>query len=96
MATKVIFRKFRDGDVIALFPEIPADILGHNCQSYMHVGQHGAADPHLSGRTAPATPEEYADLMNELTRIGYDGLVVVRRMTRAMDERRRAAVAAHV
>lgn len=40
--TKVIFRKFRDGSVIALFPNIPWDNNG-NIASYMHVGQHGGA-----------------------------------------------------
>jgi hypothetical protein len=32
---KVVFRKWKDtGDVIALFPELPSDILGWFCDSY--------------------------------------------------------------
>ena len=73
---KTIFRVFKDrGDVIALFPEIPADLAGEFCESYMHTGQHGAASPmgsHMTRITRPATPEEAAPLMAELARIGYD------------------------
>ena len=52
-----IFRRWKDsGDVIALFPAIPADIDGRYCLSYEHVGQHGAADFHgVVRRTLPAT-----------------------------------------
>jgi hypothetical protein len=32
--------------VIALFPEIPADIEGRYCLSYEHFGKRGAADFH--------------------------------------------------
>ncbi|PJE78347.1 hypothetical protein CI610_02722 [invertebrate metagenome] len=42
----VIFRKFPEGDVIALFPEELADSRG-NILSYQTVGQHGAANPEL-------------------------------------------------
>jgi hypothetical protein len=74
MKTKVIFRVYRDKnkDVIALFPEILADTNAYNCQSYLHVGQHGAADPvTVISQTRPATPKQYADLKKELTRRGY-------------------------
>ena len=90
--TTVIFRKYRDGSVIALFPAIPADPEGH-CSSYIHVGQHGAADPsHVIANTRPARPDEYADLQDELIAIGY---VVrpVRRLTRAMCDERMATLA---
>lgn len=68
--TVVVFRKWNNGDVIALFPHIGHDY--HHCMSYEHVGQHGGAD--YSGvvmRTRPASPEEYAALAAELRRIGY-------------------------
>lgn len=72
MKTKVIFRTFRKGgDTLAMFPEIPADAMGDFCQSYQHVGQHGAASPSLPGVTRPATPEETAPLRRELEAIGY-------------------------
>ena len=67
--TRVIFRKIQ-GEVIALFPEIPADLSG-NIESYMHTGQHGAASPSLSRSCPLATPQEYAPLAAELARIGY-------------------------
>jgi hypothetical protein len=40
----VVFRKFKDGDVIALFPEMKH---GQFINSYMHIGQHGDATPDL-------------------------------------------------
>ena len=71
MKTKVVFRRFQDGDIIALFPEEAADYRG-NCKSYMHVGQHGAADyDGLIRITKQATPEEYASLVKELTNAPY-------------------------
>ena len=40
--TVVVFRKWKtNGDIIALFPELPADNEGYLCDSYEHVGQHG-------------------------------------------------------
>lgn len=66
--TKVIFRKFRDGQIIALFPE---DRNGGFVGSYMHDGQHGDADPFIVYSTKLATPEEYAPLKKELEGIGY-------------------------
>ena len=86
--TKVIFRVFKTKpkSVIALFPEIPAD-LDRNCMSYMHIGQHSAADYfHLvagsHAATRPATEEEYHGLMVELQRIGYDLEIYKKRTSR--------------
>ena len=54
----MIFRRFPDGDVIALFPYLPAECLNTwPCQSYMHIGQHGAADPRIVHDTRPARPQ---------------------------------------
>ena len=71
MKTKVIFRKFEDGDVIALFPDEIGDNKG-NISSYMHIGQHSAATPELIYSLSPASFSEYEPLMNELTSLGYD------------------------
>jgi len=93
---KTIFRTFHAGDVIALFPEIPADVRGDFCQSYQTIGQHGAASPmgaHFARITRPATPEEIAPLAAELARIGY-AVATVRRVSYAMHQARRAAAAA--
>ena len=68
---RVIFRTWPKGDVIALFPDIEAGLF--SCSSYMHVGQHGAADyRYVVERTKQATIAEYADLAVELTKIGYN------------------------
>ena len=71
MKDKVVFRKFSDGQVIALFPELPCDNRG-NITSYMHIGQHAPASRFIVHDTQPAKPEEYAELHAELQRIGYD------------------------
>jgi hypothetical protein len=76
--TKVIFRKWDNGDVIALFPEIAVDMIGKYCDSYMQAGQHSAASPDLVRNTKPATKEDYARLYNELTVIGYN-LEIIKR-----------------
>jgi hypothetical protein len=67
---KVIFRKFPEGDVIALFPEVDQGrgLIG----SYMTIGQHGDAAKSLITDLEPASKEEYAKLAAELERIGYD------------------------
>jgi|WetSurMetagenome_2_1015567.scaffolds.fasta_scaffold392756_2 hypothetical protein len=75
--TKTIFRKFKDGDVIAIFPEEPGTMQLSTCASYMHMGQHSACSPNLLiGETKLATPEEYASLKEELKRIGYNVQVI--------------------
>ncbi len=71
--TIVIFRKFKkSGEIIALFPEEIASLQPEFCESYMHIGQHGAALSDLTDITRPATPEEYTELKAELEDIGYN------------------------
>lgn len=93
MKTKVIFRRWSDaqgGDVIALFPELASNYGNpHQVESYMHVGQHGGADPAIVENTRLATPEEYAPLKAELERIGYV-LRIAKKFTRADYEKRKA------
>jgi len=69
----VVFRVWKKfGGVIALWPAVPADNFGHYCQSYEHVGQHGAADyDYVIRQTRPAKPKEVAELTKELISIGY-------------------------
>lgn len=86
MTTKVIFRQWPNGDVIALFPEVPATRDGYTCQSYEHVGQHGSANlAAVIKATKPAV--DYADIAAELVRIGYV-TKVVRRANRAQHAKR--------
>jgi len=86
----VVFRKWKDGfGVIALFPKIPTDLYGYYCESYEHVGQHGGADYHgVVMNSRLATPEESADLAEELTRIGYQ-LRVIKKASQIHHEKRR-------
>jgi len=71
-----------DGDCFALFPTLEATRDGL-CTCYQHIGQHCAADyAGCIARSKPATPEQYADLLRELTRIGYRLRVVRRRPRR--------------
>jgi hypothetical protein len=66
--------------VLALFPLDPAALPGWCCNSYSHVGQHGAADYNgCIGATRTAKPAEYADLKHELEGRGYRLKVVKRR-----------------
>jgi hypothetical protein len=70
--TKVIFRKFPDGEIIAMFPEVAWNDDRDTCCSYLHLGQHGAASYRLIGDTEPVTKKEYAPLYRELTKqVGY-------------------------
>lgn len=70
--TKVIFRVFKTGEVIAIFPEELGNSNYWTCNSYMHVGQHGACDPEIISTTRPASPKEYESLKAELENIGYN------------------------
>lgn len=86
--TVVIFRWEREGGVFALFPELPSDKYGVYCTAFQHIGQHCSADyPLCILHSRPATPEEYADLLNELERRGYH-LEIHQRAPPVMHERR--------
>ena len=71
--TLVVFRvwKGKHGGVLALFPEVRHNHLGH-CASYEHVGQHASADYYgCLKRTRPAKWKEWHPLFVELTNLGY-------------------------
>jgi hypothetical protein len=70
---RVIFRKFADGDVIAIFPELAGTNDPWTCLDYMHIGQHGSGDVDFYSTLKPATPAEYAPLYNELRGIYETG-----------------------
>lgn len=87
MKTKVIFRKFPDGGIIALFPELPGTNNAGTCLNYMHEGQHGSGEATCNS-TIPVRPKEYEDLYNELVNVvGYE-LIVVKRFTHQMHRER--------
>jgi len=93
--TKVIFRQFIIGcEIIALFPEIAVDTIGYNCQSYLHVGQHGAANPRtMIMDTKPAKLEDGAckRLIKELTELGYN-LEIIKRFRYTHQQTRMAQI----
>jgi hypothetical protein len=66
--TRVKFRKWSDGQVIAFFFEDETAKLsrGYCCGSYQHIGQHSEANLELMERLKSASPEEYASLKAEL------------------------------
>jgi hypothetical protein len=92
-ADTVVFRKWKEnGDVIALFPELPADLYGDYCDAYEHVGQHGRADYHgVVQHTKPCSPDDAADLVAELRTIGYKLRPINRAHRRHHDNRRQTA-----
>jgi len=64
----VIFRKDKeDSAIVAIFPTIWE--TGNTMLCYAHVGQHGSASDEYYYSTLPATPDEYGDLLRELTAI---------------------------
>lgn len=78
--TRVVLRRYPDGQVIALFPDIPWSGQRGEVTSYMHLGQHGAADyAGVIAATRQTREDEYGDLLSELQATGYDDLHVVRR-----------------
>jgi hypothetical protein len=84
--TLVVFRRWGNGDIIALFPTFRDRTY---CESFEHVGQHGLA--YYSGvisMTKPALPEEYAALKRELESAPYHYVLrVIKRYTRGREGR---------
>lgn len=77
--TEVIFRKFKDGSIIALFP-YETEFRYGDCMSYMQLGQHGTASLSIINSTKLATKEEYKDLCSELIiAVGYK-LRIIKKM----------------
>ena len=78
--TEMIFRKEKNGDILAVFPYEPYNDTHNVMACYVHVGQHGGCHfDYALKETKPAKPEEYADLYKELESLGYNIKVVKRR-----------------
>lgn len=80
--TRVVFRKFEDGEIIALFPDTltPAAHLVWLLDSYMHQGQHSVASTNIVETTKLANEAEYGSLLKELVSIGYDNLRITTKL----------------
>ena len=74
--TPVIFRRFKDGEIIAIFPTLAGTNNPNTCQSYQHVGQHGSCTVDIAQIAKLARPSEYRDLKKELGRVGYNLRVI--------------------
>ena len=68
---KVVFRKFDNGEVIAMFPQF-TNKRNYRIDSYMHIGQHGECDPMIVHDTKLATENEYESLLKEIQSIYHD------------------------
>ena len=68
---KVVFRKFDDGEVIAMFPQF-GNKRNWKIDSYMHIGQHGECDPMITNITKLATESEYESLLKEIQSIYHE------------------------
>lgn len=67
--TRVHFRKFPDGDIIALLPDHRSK--DGFIDSYQTIGQHSCASASLINELEFATDEESTELKRELESIGY-------------------------
>lgn len=76
---RVIYRKSKDGQVIAWLPDQPANPGRMVC--YMHIGQHGEGI--YPAETKPASETEYRLLAEELHLRGYV-LRVVKRLSKGV------------
>jgi hypothetical protein len=77
-ATRVIFRTYPDGDVVAILLDVPANPGCVVC--YQRIGQH--AEGHYSRLiedTRAATPEEFTSLRRELEGKPYEYRLDLRR-----------------
>ena len=68
---KVVFRKFDNGEVIAMFPQF-TNKRNYRIDSYMHIGQHGECDPMIVHDTKLATENEYESLLKEIQSIYHE------------------------
>lgn len=85
-STNVVFRVHKDGDVVALFPNV--EYRWPLCACYAHIGQHSGADyEHVIAQTKPATPEQYAALQRELESAPFEYVLNV--CTRKPSQERR-------
>lgn len=79
----VIVRKFQ-GEIVVLFPTMPANSTGYLVTSYGWDG-HGATDlPMVIASTTPATPEECEVALKWLNALGYTNVRLYKRYNQKM------------
>ena len=76
-----------DGTPLAYFPELNHNWEGTTKTCYAHIGQHSPCHPDYAAECREAKPEEYKDLLEELTSIaGYDNLVILNKPVQDMEQ----------
>lgn len=70
---QVVFRKFNNEEIIALFPQIKFGCPRYEIMSYMHIGQHEEVNHHaVVQQTKLATENEYQSLLKEIQSIYHE------------------------
>lgn len=87
--TPVIFREDKVG-VTAIFPTIPGT-NEYDMMCYAHVGQHSSCSIDWYYSTKPAKAKNIPALFEELKRVGYNDLKIVKEIRPAHFEERKAA-----
>lgn len=85
-------------EIVAVFPTLPGTDDPNTFTVYAHVGQHASARFDWYQKTHAATPEQFGELLGELSRIYQEGedavtLQPVQRFTKYHNKARRAALA---
>lgn len=90
---RVLFRVDQDnGEIVAVFPDIPGTNDPYQMLCYAHVGQHNACSMDwFYEYTEKAKEGEYQPLKKELELLGYN-LAIRSRMTQRMLENRKKAL----
>ena len=80
--TEVIFRKERSGknkwEITAVVPYLLDNYAKWTMMRHAHVGQHSGCSYAWYLDTIPASPEDYKELYDELTQMGYNLKVIKR------------------
>lgn len=67
-----------DRDVVAVMPGMAGTVnRPYTCTCYAHMGQHSSGRiDYFTDHCVGASPDEYADLLEELDLVGYDVRVI--------------------
>lgn len=89
----VIFRKYEDGEVVALLPTMPAGAAKRQsvCLSFTTKGGLDSADTSIVRTTKEAKPRDYREVLNRLMQqFPHEEIRVFKRVTEAMQRERNA------
>lgn len=89
--TSVMFRKFINGDIVAIFPEEEGDNNLETCMAYFsdNFKKRSYCEPNdIINITVEATPNEYEKFQQKLKDIGFV-MKVVKKITTGMSRKRK-------